>query len=57
MANGSTLSLVTSPAQFDEESANPLRAPELGEHTEEAMLAMGLSWDEIIALKDRKVIG
>jgi len=57
MANGTTLSLVTSPAQFDETSAQPLRAPELGEHTEEAMLALGLSWDEIIALKERKVIG
>jgi crotonobetainyl-CoA:carnitine CoA-transferase CaiB-like acyl-CoA transferase len=57
MANGTTLSLVTSPVQFDEASAHPLRAPELGEHTEEAMLGLGLSWEEIIALKDRKVIG
>ena len=57
MANGTTLSLVTSPAQFDEESASPLRAPELGEHTEEAMLALGLDWDEIIALKEQGVIG
>jgi crotonobetainyl-CoA:carnitine CoA-transferase CaiB-like acyl-CoA transferase len=57
MADGSTLSLVTSPAQFDEESARPRRAPELGEHTEETMLSMGLSWDEIGALKQRKVIG
>jgi crotonobetainyl-CoA:carnitine CoA-transferase CaiB-like acyl-CoA transferase len=57
MIDGTTLSLVTSPAQFDEHSAHPLRAPELGEHTEEAMLKLGLSWDEISALKERKVIG
>lgn len=57
MANGSQLTLVTSPAQFDEETARPTRAPELGEHTEEALLGLGLEWDEIIALKDRGVIG
>jgi crotonobetainyl-CoA:carnitine CoA-transferase CaiB-like acyl-CoA transferase len=57
MVNGSKLSLVTSPAQFDEESAQPLRAPELGEHTEEALLELGLSWDELSALKLRKIIG
>lgn len=57
MANGTMLSLVTSPAQFDEVPGCPLRAPELGEHTEEAMLGLGLSWDEIGALKDRGVIG
>ena len=57
MANGSQLTMVTSPAQFDGQHAKPLRAPELGEHTEEALLAMGLEWEEIIALKDRGVIG
>ena len=57
MANGSQLTLVTSPAQFDEESASPTRAPELGEHTETALLDLGLSWDEVTALKERDVIG
>ena len=57
MANGTTLSLVTSPAQFDEEPAQPTRAPELGEHTETTLLEMGLSWEEIGDLKERAVIG
>ena len=57
MANGSTLALVTSPAQFNGQSARPERAPELGEHTEAVLLDMGLDWDEIAALKDRGAIG
>jgi crotonobetainyl-CoA:carnitine CoA-transferase CaiB-like acyl-CoA transferase len=57
MVDGSLLKLVTSPAQFDEESATPMRAPELGEHTEAALLDLGLSWEELAGLKDRKVIG
>jgi crotonobetainyl-CoA:carnitine CoA-transferase CaiB-like acyl-CoA transferase len=57
MANGSQLTLVTSPAQFDEEPARPTRAPEQGEHTEAVLLNLGLSWDEIAKLKERAVIG
>jgi crotonobetainyl-CoA:carnitine CoA-transferase CaiB-like acyl-CoA transferase len=57
MADGSLLTLVTSPVQFDEQCAQPKRAPELGEHNETMLLDMGLSWDEIIGLKDRGVIG
>lgn len=57
MANGSQLTLVTSPAQFDEASAHPTRAPEHGEHTETALLDLGLTWDEIAQLKDNGVIG
>ena len=57
MANGSSLTLVTSPVQFDEDSASPTRAPEHGEHTESALLALGLSWDEISELKSNGAVG
>jgi crotonobetainyl-CoA:carnitine CoA-transferase CaiB-like acyl-CoA transferase len=57
MGNGTSLTLVTSPAQFDGESAKPTRAPELGEHTETALLDLGLTWDDIAKLKDGAVIG
>lgn len=57
MANGSKLTLVTSPAQFDGQSVMPTRAPEHGEHTEAVLLDLGLSWDEIAEFKDNAVIG
>jgi crotonobetainyl-CoA:carnitine CoA-transferase CaiB-like acyl-CoA transferase len=57
MIDGSQLTLVTSPAQFDGEGGQPLRAPELGEHTEQALLGLGLSWDEVMKLKESKAIG
>jgi crotonobetainyl-CoA:carnitine CoA-transferase CaiB-like acyl-CoA transferase len=57
MANGSKLTIVTSPAQFDGKSVIPTRAPEHGEHTEAVLLDLGLSWDEIVKFKDNAVIG
>lgn len=57
MINGTPLTLVTSPAQFDETGARPTRAPEHGEHTESTLLGLGLSWDEISTLKEGGVIG
>ena len=43
--------LVASPVQFDQVSPPLGPSPEMGQHTEEVLLDMGLSWDEIAALK------
>jgi crotonobetainyl-CoA:carnitine CoA-transferase CaiB-like acyl-CoA transferase len=49
--DGRRIPLVTSPVQFDEAPGHPTRAPEHGEHTEAVLLALGLTWDELAALK------
>ncbi len=57
MAQGKTpIKLVASPVQFDEEPAEMRGAPEHGENTEEILLELGHSWDEIAAWKDQGVI-
>jgi crotonobetainyl-CoA:carnitine CoA-transferase CaiB-like acyl-CoA transferase len=50
-ANGQDVQLVASPAQFDEVGIEVSRCPEHGEHTETALLAAGLDWDAISAMK------
>ena len=56
MANGTSLPVVASPIQFDEQPSRPARAPEHGEHTEAVLLELGVTWDEISTLKQEKVI-
>ena len=56
MRGGATLPMVTSPVQFDEQANEPVRGPEHGEHTEEVLLELGYSWDDITALKGQNAI-
>jgi crotonobetainyl-CoA:carnitine CoA-transferase CaiB-like acyl-CoA transferase len=50
--------VVNSPVEFGGADSRAHRAaPELGQHTEQVALEMGLSWDEIARLKDGGVLG
>jgi crotonobetainyl-CoA:carnitine CoA-transferase CaiB-like acyl-CoA transferase len=52
-----TIQGVATPADFSGTPWKPQGiAPELGQHTEEALLELGHDWDEIVALKERGVI-
>lgn len=53
-----TTPLVDCPIRLSGSSAH-LRdlGPELGEHTEEILLELGYSWDDIVALKEQQIIG
>ncbi|MCU1429728.1 MAG: CoA transferase [Actinomycetia bacterium] len=55
-ADGSDFDLVLNPVQFDEAAPSLLRAPELGEHTEEVLLELGCTWEQLAAWKDEAVI-
>jgi crotonobetainyl-CoA:carnitine CoA-transferase CaiB-like acyl-CoA transferase len=55
-ADGSTFQLVASPVQYDEEAPDLRPAPEHGQHTEEVLLELGLSWDEIVKYKEARAI-
>ncbi len=57
LGNGLTIPMVPAPVQFDGQPNQPTRAPEHGEHTEEVLLELGLSWDEVTALKENHAIG
>ena len=54
--NGQTVQLVANPVQFDEAPVAATRAPEHGEHTEMVLLELGLTWDDLAALKDSGAI-
>lgn len=55
-AAGTKFTLVASPVQFDETPPTVTVAPELGQHTEEILLEMGLSWEDIGRYKEAGAI-
>ena len=55
--DGSSFKLVAPPVTFRGTPSGPQRPPpELGQHTEEILLELGYSWDDIVALKEQGVI-
>jgi crotonobetainyl-CoA:carnitine CoA-transferase CaiB-like acyl-CoA transferase len=54
--DGTRFTLVASPVQFDESSPPLTPAPDLGQHTEEVLLSLGLSWDDLAAAKEAGAI-
>jgi crotonobetainyl-CoA:carnitine CoA-transferase CaiB-like acyl-CoA transferase len=56
--SGRDLSYVKSPVEFGATPATIRHgAPELGEHTEEVLLANGYSWEDIATLREKGVLG
>jgi crotonobetainyl-CoA:carnitine CoA-transferase CaiB-like acyl-CoA transferase len=55
--NFGKMTLVTTPVRFCQNPATVRTpAPELGQHTEEILLDMGYTWDDITQLKEQKAI-
>ncbi len=54
--DGTSFTLVANPVQFDETPTGLRPAPELGQHTEEVLLANGLTWDDLARLKASNAI-
>jgi crotonobetainyl-CoA:carnitine CoA-transferase CaiB-like acyl-CoA transferase len=55
-AEGIEFTLVANPVQFDETSPALSHAPDHGQHTEEVLLELGLTWPEIAAHKESGAI-
>lgn len=57
MDNGNSFRIVASPMQFGERGPGELRQmPQHGQHTEEVLLEMGRTWEDIVSYKDASVI-
>ncbi len=54
--DGTSFTLVASPVEFDQRPPTLRPAPDLGQHTEEVLLDLGLTWDELAAAKDAGAI-
>ena len=54
--DGSSFTLVSNPLQFDETAPTLRPAPDLGQHTEEILLDLGMSWDDLAKYKEKGAI-
>jgi crotonobetainyl-CoA:carnitine CoA-transferase CaiB-like acyl-CoA transferase len=54
--SGETLRMVRAPVTFDDRPAELGVAPEFGQHTEEILLELGRSWDDIAGMKESGAI-
>jgi crotonobetainyl-CoA:carnitine CoA-transferase CaiB-like acyl-CoA transferase len=55
-SDGGDFTLVANPVQFDERPLTMTPAPELGQHTEEVLLSLGVTWEELAACKEAGAI-
>lgn len=55
--SGGKMKMVNTPVKFHQDPASiRTPAPQVGQHTEEILLELGYSWDDIVRLKDEAVI-
>jgi crotonobetainyl-CoA:carnitine CoA-transferase CaiB-like acyl-CoA transferase len=54
---GRPFTLVSAPVQFDGEAAPARRAPEFNEHGDSILAELGISWDDVVDLKVRGIVG
>ena len=56
LGDGRSYRLPRVPVQFDDQPPELRRGPEHGEHTEEVLLELGYTWDDIGALNDAGLV-